>query len=1089
MKDICYILVVCRNEAHSEQIVTALDGVGAVAVADSVSGSDPADYRARNDRQAYDCIIGVPEDSPAAMLQRLREGWDCPVVLAVGGSADVASLLARGAAAVVRRDDAESGALLANRVEAVTGGATSASGRRVADGGARATVDGIEQPLERVSDGFLAADGDWRVTYLNGTAAELLSAPREALLDAVLPAELPAFAGSRFHEVCRDAMASGTETTFEEYYEPRGLWFEGTAYPSTDGLSVIFRNVTEKRRIRQEREQRETTLERLNEIASDMTLSREEKIERLLAAGTDRLDVSHGFLTRIEGDTQEVVNVVGDHPALQPGASAPLSEAYCRHTLRKGEPLAISDAPGEGWEDDPAYKRFGLGCYLGVPIHVDSEQYGTVCFADAEPRESSFTPRDETFVELLADWIRHLLEQRAYEQVLEQQRAFTESLINSLPDPLYAFDDDGSVLRWNDRLEEVTDHDPGEIATMAATEFVAPDDRERVEEAMAGVWDGERRSVEAAIRTSDGEEIPYELSGAPLHDEADSIVGVAGVGRDITERKVHRERLSNLLETTRSLMQARDRGHVAELAVNAARDLLGFDSSTFRLYDNDAGTLATAAATGRHPEELPVYDVGDGPPGEVFASGESQIHAAPTDADETEFGPVTAAMYYPVGVHGTIGVGVTDPDGFDETDEQVLALLATSAAAACMRAKREREVREAREHTEQILDRVNGLLQHTVEVLVQATTREELEASVVDELAAADPYAFAWIGQPDLASETLSPTACAGDAALPIQSRSFSLSRRSEPVNDAYHEGTPQLVEDLDALQDGPWADIVDGAAVESLLVVPLVYKDTSYGVLGVVTEVEGALDERERVVVEAIGRAVANGINAVERGRILAATEIIELEFAIGDSDLLFNRLSTGRGCRIESAGIDYRSDGNVRLYLTAVGVDGEELLSLATEDGDVREATLITAHEDECLIEVIVAESLFATLTEYGAIPRDAVAEGGTTEFTVELPYEAEARELFELVEDRYPVTELLGYHERERAVETRQDFRAALSDRLTDRQETALRTAYLGSFFDWPREVDGNDLAEAMDISRPTYHQHLRAAQAKVFEELFE
>ena len=177
MKDICYILVVCRNEAHSEQIVTALDGVGAVAVADSVSGSDPADYRARNDRQAYDCIIGVPEDSPAAMLQRLREGWDCPVVLAVGGSADVASLLARGAAAVVRRDDAESGALLANRVEAVTGGATSASGRRVADGGARATVDGIEQPLERVSDGFLAADGDWRVTYLNGTAAELLSVP------------------------------------------------------------------------------------------------------------------------------------------------------------------------------------------------------------------------------------------------------------------------------------------------------------------------------------------------------------------------------------------------------------------------------------------------------------------------------------------------------------------------------------------------------------------------------------------------------------------------------------------------------------------------------------------------------------------------------------------------------------------------------------------------------------------------------------------------------------------------------------------------------------------------------------------------
>jgi predicted DNA binding protein len=233
----------------------------------------------------------------------------------------------------------------------------------------------------------------------------------------------------------------------------------------------------------------------------------------------------------------------------------------------------------------------------------------------------------------------------------------------------------------------------------------------------------------------------------------------------------------------------------------------------------------------------------------------------------------------------------------------------------------------------------------------------------------------------------------------------------------------------------------------------------------------------------------VANAINAIERGRILDATEIIELEFAIDDRELLFSRLSAATDSTIESVGTDYRSDGSVRLYLSATGVDADELVALARDDPAVESVTCIVEHEDECLLEVVVEESLLATLTEYGAVPREVVAESGSTRFTVELPYEAEAREVFELVENQYPSTELLGYHERERPVETRQEFKAALSDRFTDRQETALRTAYLGGFFDWPREVDGNELAEAMDISRPTYHQHLRAAQHKVFEELFE
>ncbi|MEA5388896.1 helix-turn-helix domain-containing protein [Haloarculaceae archaeon H-GB11] len=94
-----------------------------------------------------------------------------------------------------------------------------------------------------------------------------------------------------------------------------------------------------------------------------------------------------------------------------------------------------------------------------------------------------------------------------------------------------------------------------------------------------------------------------------------------------------------------------------------------------------------------------------------------------------------------------------------------------------------------------------------------------------------------------------------------------------------------------------------------------------------------------------------------------------------------------------------------------------------------------------------------------------------------------------MFDLVNEGYDNVDLVGYHEHERPVRTRQEFRAAVTDRFTQRQATAIRSAYLGGFFEWPRDVDGTELAESMDVTRPTYHQHLRAAQRKVLEELFE
>jgi len=955
-------------------------------------------------------------------------------------------------------------------------------GRATVDGGETATADrpagGDADPLARIADGFVTFDTDWTVTAANEAAGELLDSPASGLVGASLAEAFPN--GRRLRDRLEEVRARGEAATVETGDADRDRWLEVRAYPAGDKLSALVREAPESTRASDELRASRRFFEQLHDIATDPGRSPSETIKLMLAAARDRLGVELGFLTRIKDDTQSIVEMVGEHPELKQGASAPLSEAYCRRTVGREEPLGVTHAREEGWADDPAYERFGLGCYLGATITVDGQQFGTVCFADTGHRTRAFSALERSFVDLLTDWISYILEQRRYEERVRENRRRLEMVIENMPIVVFALDSDGTFTLSEGRGLEQVGLEPGELTGESVFDYAGerPEICEHVSQALNG--QETHHTVEMGSAT-------FEHWYQPVFEDGE-VTHVVGVARDVTELAEHREQLSGLLETTRSLMQARSRQEVADLVANAARDILGFEANVVRLYDADAERLEPAAQTtarGLSVADRPGYDIGEGMPGRVFATGESQVvddlDAAAVDVDT---GVLRSAMHYPMGVHGTVSVALSEPGAFDATDEQVLALLATAAAAACTRARRERQVREAREHVEAVLERVEGLVENTVEVLVGATTREELEAGAITELAATDPYAFAWIGRPDVASETFSPTEWAGEASVPAADLTVALDG-SNPVADALAGGRPRVV-----TADDAGADMLGcgGDGPETVMIVPLAYKDTTYGAIAVFADRAGAFDEREQLILSVLGRAVANAINAIERGRILDADEVIELELAIDDPDLLFTHLADACGCAVEVADFDYRSDGRLRLYLSA-DADGEEVRDLVAAADTVDDAQLIADGDDRCLLEMTVRETLVGRLAEFGAVVRDLAAADGSTRLTVELPYEAEARELFELVAEQHPGTALVAYHEHERPVRTRQEFRSALADRFTDRQESALRTAYLGGFFDWPRDIDGNDLAEAMDVSRPTYHQHLRAAQRKVFEELFE
>ncbi|WP_247010413.1 PAS domain S-box protein [Halorientalis litorea] len=171
--------------------------------------------------------------------------------------------------------------------------------------------------------------------------------------------------------------------------------------------------------------------------------------------------------------------------------------------------------------------------------------------ADGEtfPQEVSLTRLDDGGIVCV---VRDISDRVARREQLRDEREFTESVLNALPDLFYVLDEAGSFQRWNDRLREVTGYTDEELDGMGALEVVPTEDREDIAEAITNIHrDGTTEVRRSAILTKQGERIPYELNGTDLTDADGNVIGLAGTGRDITDQQLREQRLSVLSRVLR----------------------------------------------------------------------------------------------------------------------------------------------------------------------------------------------------------------------------------------------------------------------------------------------------------------------------------------------------------------------------------------------------------------------------------------------------------------------------------------------------------------------------------------------------------
>lgn len=101
--------------------------------------------------------------------------------------------------------------------------------------------------LESIGDAFFALDKDWAVSYWNRTAEKILQKTKQEMLGRNLWDAFPTAVNSVSYRQYHQATDTGRAVHFEDYFALLDCWYEVSAFPSPAGLSVYFKDISERK--------------------------------------------------------------------------------------------------------------------------------------------------------------------------------------------------------------------------------------------------------------------------------------------------------------------------------------------------------------------------------------------------------------------------------------------------------------------------------------------------------------------------------------------------------------------------------------------------------------------------------------------------------------------------------------------------------------------------------------------------------------------------------------------------------------------------------------------------------------------------
>jgi PAS domain S-box-containing protein len=387
-------------------------------------------------------------------------------------------------------------------------------------------IDAVQQRLtnilESLTDGFASFDRQWNYTYVNTAAAQMVNKLPVDLIGKNVWEVFPESINSRFYQAYHQAVSQQKLVTLEEFYPPFNKWFEIRAYPSVEGLSVYYRDITESKKIEEELYRQQYEFRTLIDNAPDIIA---------------RIDLQGRYLY--------VNQAVRHSTGLSP------EDFIGKTSLELGFPEELCQLWEQKIQDIIETHQ---ECVLENPFPTPQGlQY----------YESSLAPefsRDGSLISIMGV-TRNITEKKQFELALQQSNQTLQILIQSSPLAIIVLDREGTVQMWSPAAENMFGWKDSEVLGKPIP-FVPKNKLQEFQILHHRKLQGESlKGIELSRQKQSGEAIEIAVWAAPLPDASGHIDGTMAMVADITARKhaefaLQKERdfIETILNTIASLV-------------------------------------------------------------------------------------------------------------------------------------------------------------------------------------------------------------------------------------------------------------------------------------------------------------------------------------------------------------------------------------------------------------------------------------------------------------------------------------------------------------------------------------------------------
>lgn len=379
-------------------------------------------------------------------------------------------------------------------------------------------VSQLESTLNNISDGFVSLDTNWCYTYVNIKAGEFLGRSPKSLIGKHIWTEFPESMGLAFYNTYYKAVETQQTQYFQEFYQPLQKWFENRVYPTSEGLTVYFTDITEQKKAELGLKESENHIRTILETEPEC-------IKQLSAKG-ELIYMNPAGLAMIEADNLELV---------------------------KGKSVINLISPNY----QRAFKKLTRDVFNGNSGQLVFELKGIK--GTKRWLETHAVPLKDTegnIISLLGA-TRDITKHKKAEELIIKNEKYLDNIINNIGDPIFVKNDKSQFLLVNNSCCSFFNLSRDEIIGKTLAEDIPIEEMEgflRIDNEVLST--GIENINEESLTVRDGETRIILTKKTRFIDDDDNKY-LIGVIRDITERKKAEVEIINYKNHLEELVEVR----------------------------------------------------------------------------------------------------------------------------------------------------------------------------------------------------------------------------------------------------------------------------------------------------------------------------------------------------------------------------------------------------------------------------------------------------------------------------------------------------------------------------------------------------